>query len=358
MENRKKSKIIFSSVLIVVLLIAAGWILMQGKKDKSDKVDEKTSATSSRIQVINGITNIVLSPSEQSESGITTIKLTQTLNQAQMIAYGYVVSIQDLSKDVQSFEAGKAQLAKSKESFSISQNNYERTKNLYDKKLASEQDFQSSQAAFLSDQADVNSASANLNSLRSSIVEQWGDKLSKWIFDGSPELQRLLNLDETLIQISLPNVEMSNQIPDEIIIQSPSESNKKITCRFVSAGHLANAQFQTKTLYYVVRGASLSSGMNVKAFLPSGGKLSGVVVPSESVLWYQGKAWVYGENLPNKFIRVQINTGNPSGSGFFIPQNKGTINPGVKIVKSGAQLLLSEELTPAQGRQTSEGDND
>ena len=359
MNTNKKSKIVSYFLIFIFLFAAAGWYLTQSRSDKKDKDNEKNSAeSSSRIQVENGVTTIDLSPSEQANSGITTTKLIQTLHQVQLAAYGSVVSIQDLAKDVQSFEADKAQLAKSKENLLISQKNFERIKSLYEKNLASEQDFQTEQAAFLSDQADVNSASSNLSSQKSSILEQWGNELSKWIFTGSSSLQNLLELKEELIQISLSPEETNIITPLNIFIQSPSDNNSKISCRYISAGHLANAQFQTKTSYYIAHGSSLSGGMNVKAFLPVGKNLNGVIVPASSMVWYQGKAWIYAEQFPNKFIRVEIDTDNPVDDGFFIPNNKGIVNPGVTVVKNGAQLLLSEELAPAQGSQSGGGDND
>ncbi len=359
MLNIKKLKIAVFSIAILILLSFVTWYFIQSRNPKPDKAGEKDSLrVSSRIQVENGITTINLSPSEQANSGITTTKLNQTLHQAQLAAYGSVVSIQDLSKDVQNYEADKAQLAKSKESLLISRENYERAKSLYEKNLASEQDFQASQSAFLSGKADVNSALSNLSSQKSSILEQWGNNLSNWIFNGSSSLQRLLTLNDVLIQISLPPYAMNIKTPTIVFIQPPSGAGSRISCRFVSAGHLANAQFQTKTLYYIVSDASLSGGMNVKAFLPIGKNLTGVVVPASSIVWYKGKAWAYAEQFPNKFVRVEIDTDNPVDEGFFVPGNNGNINPGETVVKNGAQLLLSEELTPAQGKQSSEGNND
>ncbi|MHB8854798.1 MAG: hypothetical protein ACYC6P_15765 [Ignavibacteriaceae bacterium] len=367
MLNNKKSKIVVSSLIILVLLASVAWYFIQSQNDKTDKAAAKKSSieSSPSVQVVDDVTTIDLSPSEQSESGITSFILNQTLHQAQLTAYGTVVSIKDLAKDAQNFEAAKAQLAKSKENLLISQKNFERTKSLYDKNLASEQDYQTSQAAFLSDKADMNSAQTNLNSLKSSILEQWGDELSKWIFNGSSSLQNLLEIREELIQISFSQEGLNTKIPESIFIQptyqnemSPSENGKNISCRFVSAGHLASSQFQTKTLYYITSDASLNSGMNVKAFLPVGKKLNGVIVPDSSIIWYQGKAWIYVEKFPNKFFRVEIDIDNPVGKGFFVPESKGIINPGVTVVKNGAQLLLSEELAPAQGKQSGGGDND
>lgn len=364
MKMQIKSKVVLSSFIFVILITVACWFFSEGsfriqnRSDKPDKVAAKNSSqTSSRVQVVNGAATIELSPPEREQSGITTIKLSQTLHQAQLTSYGTVVSIHDLSKDVQNYEADKAQLARSKESLLISQKNYERVKSLYEKTFASEQDYQTSQAAYLSDKADMNSAQSNLTGLESSIVEQWGTGISKWIFTGSASLQRLLALDNSLIQISLPPNEMNAKIPEQIFIQPSLDNNLKISCRFVSSGNLANAQFQTKTLYYIAS-SSLSGGMNVKAFLPVGKNLAGVMVPSESIVWYQGKAWIYVEKFPDKFIRVEVDTDNPADGGFFVPRNDEIINYGATVVKNGAQLLLSEELTPAQSSQGGGGDND
>ncbi len=355
MSIKRKLNIVFY-LLTFIFLFIAGLYLFQRGNDKKDKVNIP-SISSSHIQMEDGMTIIELNPMEMANSGITTIKLIQTKHQAQLTAYGTVVSIQDLSKDVQSYEADKAQLAKSEESQLISQNNYERTKSLYEKKLASEQDFQTAQASFLSDQADVSSAQSYLSSLRSLIVEQWGNEISRWIFNNTNTLKNLLELKEELIRISFSSNEQNIRTPENIFIQSPS-SNKRILCRFISEGHLTNSQFQTKALYYIASNSTLSGGMNIKAYLPIGRNLPGVIVQDSSIIWYQGKAWVYKEISSNKFIRAAVSVNNPVDDGFFVPNNKGLIIPGVTIVKNGAQLLLSEELIPTQGSQSDGGDND
>ena len=125
MSINRKSKIVFYFIAFIILF-AAGWYLIQSRSDRPDKIAAKDSTeTSSRIQVVGGITTIELSKEEQENSGITIIELKQVKHQAQLTAFGSVVSIQDLSKDVQSYESDKAQFAKSKESLLISQKNFE-----------------------------------------------------------------------------------------------------------------------------------------------------------------------------------------------------------------------------------------
>lgn len=366
MKINKNFKIILSVLILIGLVVSAALIFKPKERVTTDKKrDSRINSSSSKIS--DGITTIDLSESKIANSGITAIKLVPKLHRAQLIAYGSVISVKELANDVRNFTSGKARLAKAEENLLISQKNFERTKSLFESKLASEQDFQSSQAAFLSDRADVNSARSDLNSLKSSITEQWGNGISQLIFSGispqgnySEELQRILSIEDKLVQVSLPNQEAGIKFPYKIYVQSVSGSPVKILCRFVSTAYRANLQFQTSTLYYLTSDASLNAGMNVKVFFPVGEKLKGVFVPASSVIWYQGKAWVYVEMSSNKFTRVEINTDDQSGADYFIPANSGVINPGVTVVKDGAQLLLSEELKPQPGAKTGGdgGDND
>ncbi|HWT28047.1 MAG TPA: hypothetical protein VN084_00940, partial [Methylophilaceae bacterium] len=65
------------------------------------------------------------------------------------------------------------------------------------------------------------------------------------------------------------------------------------------------------------------------------------VIPNDAVVWYGGKAWVYRQESPERFVRQPIETDHETGNGWF---NTGLIKPGDALVTSGAQLLLSEEF--------------
>ena len=335
--------------LSIVLLASTSLVYSQSGEVKPEgKYNNEQKSSNTGVEVENGTTSVILSEAERINSGIIASKLLKTMHRAQSVAYGYVVPVNDLSGDFQNYASAKSQLAKSQENLSISEMNYDREKSLYENKLASRQDYLNSKAAYLSDKADVNAAQSNLTSIKSRITEQWGKTISGWIFNGSPDLTGLLSLKEALIQISLPNENKEIEIPRKIRILPPFNSDKTINCEYVSTGHLANSQFQTITLYYITSAASLNGGMNLKAFLPSGKELAGVIVPSSSIVWYRGESWVYVEKPGNKFTRIEIKTVNPLKSGFFVSETTGIIKPGSKVVTKGAQLLLSEELMPAQ----------
>lgn len=341
-------------LFFIIQFIVGGAIYSQSRNTNKNSQEK----TSSGVEGMSKLPAVYLSPKEQSNSGITITKLVLTSEREQLIAYGSVVSIQDLSNDAQNYETAKAQLAKAEADLLVSQKKYERIKSLYKKNLESLQDYQTSQAAYLSDKANVTSSQSDLTDIKSKIIEQWGGAISKSIFSDSNLIQNLLSLNEVLVQVSLPADENNIEIPSRIFIISPQNKRKRITCQFVSVAHLANAQFQTRTLYYVTKSALLSGGMNVKVYLPIGKKLTGVVVPFASIIWYQGKAWSYVRIDNNKFIRVEINTGNQSERGFFLAQNKGKLKQGAEVVTKGAQLLLSKEVFSAHKSSTEEGDED
>lgn len=341
-------------LIIIILFTAAGCTYSQ---NSSNKRDVKSEINYSQGKAEKGTSVIDLSREELDRSGIVTERLKGTTYKAGLSVYGSVVPMGNLLDDFKNYETAVAQLAKSKADLSISQKNYERLKNLYEKKLASQQDYQISQGSYLSDKSTVSSAQANLIGIKSEIVEQWGNGISKIILNDSARLQNILSLKETLVQISLPPGEMNIKIPDKIFVLSP-QNNKTIICRLISIGHLANLQFQTKTLYYATSNTSLSGGMNVKALLPEGKELKGVIVPSSSIVWNAGKAWAYVKVGGNKFNRVEIDTGNPVEAGFFVPLKNGILTSGNYVVTKGAQLLLSKELLPSQKNSLGDEDND
>lgn len=66
-----------------------------------------------------------------------------------------------------------------------------------------------------------------------------------------------------------------------------------------------------------------------------------MIVTSEAIVWYGGKAWVYHKQSAERFMRRQVSTENETSDGWF---NKGALKAEDEVVVSGAQLLLSEEF--------------
>jgi hypothetical protein len=71
--------------------------------------------------------------------------------------------------------------------------------------------------------------------------------------------------------------------------------------------------------------------------------MHGAVIPGSATVWWQGKVWAYVQSAPDRFSRREVSTQIPAGDGWFVT---GGFSQGDKVVVSGAQQLLSEELRP------------
>ena len=72
----------------------------------------------------------------------------------------------------------------------------------------------------------------------------------------------------------------------------------------------------------------------------SGEKEKGVIVPRDALVRHEGRAFVYVQTTDETFQRFEVGLRHPLATGWFTDELK----PGVKVVISGAQQLLSEEL--------------
>lgn len=85
-------------------------------------------------------------------------------------------------------------------------------------------------------------------------------------------------------------------------------------------------------------------GLAVTAYLPfPGASRQGFKVSAAAVVRLSGKAYVYVQAAPDRFVRREIKVESPVDSGYFVT---GRLAAGDRIVVTGAQTLLSEEFKP------------
>ena len=168
---------------------------------------------------------------------------------------------------------------------------------------------------------------------------RWGEVVAGWIEGNSPQLNALLMHRLFLLQVTSTTAEPF-AAPKQAIVQFADGTHS--TGRFASVIPQLDPRLQTPSLLYVIKPhPDLVPGINLTVFLPSGSEQSGVVVPSTAVVWLQGNAWCYIEEVPGKFARTLVQTDNPNAQGWFVTQG---ISRGARVVTSGAQTLLSEEF--------------
>ena len=196
-----------------------------------------------------------------------------------------------------------------------------------------------------------------LKNLIANTKLQWGEQLAGLAFEDlvfknkpPPHLANLVSQKNVLIQISLPLSSNTPKAGDSVRVTPLNETVAPIQAIYVSPATQSDSNGFGKTFYYSAPADLLRIGMRVNVVTESSTKTSasGVVIPSNAVVWYAGKAWAYFKNGQDKetvqFIRKPISTDTEIDSG----KNSGWFNQGIdensEVVISGAQLLLSEEF--------------
>lgn len=86
---------------------------------------------------------------------------------------------------------------------------------------------------------------------------------------------------------------------------------------------------------------ALRPGLSVTAYLEvPGAARRGVVVPASAVVRQSGNAWVYAQTSDDQFARRLVVLEEPADQGWFTR----SLQPGDRVVTTGAQALLSEEF--------------
>jgi multidrug efflux pump subunit AcrA (membrane-fusion protein) len=342
MELRRGSGKLLGLVAIIALGLLLVWGFVIGRNQAAVEGDRFRAVKAPlRVTADNGATVITIDEETQRHSGITSDVLTATPHQQQIRAYGTVLDIARLTELSNRYASAQAQVQTAQAKVALSRMEFNRATKLYnDQRAVSEAQMQSAEAAFATDQANLMAAQAQARSLTAQAYQDWGSVIGKSLIDGSPTIERLIERQDFLLQITLPPGVMLAPAPLTASIESGKDTRAEIT--FVSPATHIDPKIQGISFFYVAPANSgVLPGMNVLAFLPTGKTVDGVTVPASAVVWWQNRAWVYQRTGPNKFVRVEIDTDLPAPGGGYIVGNM----PGdVQIVTGGAQLLLSEEF--------------
>lgn len=350
-----------SIALLLLLTAAAGlaWFLVNGHRAE-DRPQAANTRPESRVATVNGVTAVALSPALQLQSDLRTETLQASKYRPQTSAYGIVVDIQPLLDLHARYGIAAGQLAVARAAESASKGEYQRLRllNQADQNV-SDKDTQAAEARWISDQAQVRAALTALANLKSLARAQWGERLSVLVTAAAPgPFSALLDGRERLLQVTLPlNVEPSS--PPPTVLVHNGGVGRVLSARLVSASPQSDPRVQGTTFFYRLPARTTRIGMRLPVDFPLPGALrQGVVIPLAAVLWYGNQSWVYLQIDPEHFIRRAVATNTPAPGGYF----ETGLQPGQKVVVTGAQLLLSQELQPQLGTGAQaggdEGDDD
>lgn len=328
-------------ILIFTLLTLT---FLGGCKNPFNKDDENRQAQAKKspaqISTENGQTVLTLDSLTQNRLGLEVTTLTATVTRAQAAFPAIVLSVQDLTASRDAYIAAQTQVQKAHVEAELAHKEYTRLKTLFEENQnISEKSLQSAEATLRTNEADVRSGEQQLT-LRESVARQeWGSVAAKWAVQGSPELQRILDQSEVLVQMTMPSGPTYGA-PKTISLEIPGGTRTEAI--FVSAFPRIDPRIQGMSFLYLAHAQlGLTPGVNLLAHLSVGNPMKGLIVPTSALVWSEGKAWVFQQTAADHFTRRAVPTDVAVERGFFVADG---FSPGDKLVVQGAQALLSEEL--------------
>jgi hypothetical protein len=346
-----------ASRTVLTLAAIQVWTLMLGCKDRPDHDDEKqaakTASAPAQITVQNGRIVLSLDAQSQNRLGIAMVALSETSVRAQFTAPAVVLPVQELANLRSGYVAAQAQLEKARANLDVAGKEYQRLKILYqDNQNASAKALEAAEGTMQTDKADVSAAQQQLGLQASFVHQQWGAAVAEWATDNTATLERVLSLQEMLVEVTIPP-DRESPPPPAISLEMPT--GERASASFASSFPRVDPRIQGRTFLYITPARSgLIPGVNLVAHLATGKPMHGFVVPESAIVWSEGQAWVYREVAANQFSRLAAATDTPVENGFLITKD---FSPGDRVVVRGAQALLSEELL-LQGQGAAAPDTD
>jgi hypothetical protein len=340
-----RSRIPARIVWLSIAGLAAGvlvWGFLAGNAERVREAErERPVEAPLRVASVGGEPTVTLTEDEITRAGVEVIELEETEYPVQLKAYGTTLDLAPLVELSNGYASARAELQTARARLTASRTAAERARRLYDdQQNMSLAELQTAQAAFEVDQANVAAGEATVENLASTARQQWGAELGRALVGRTQELLRLLEMDEVLVQVTLP--------PGESLDQPPEAATARITdtmsaaLRYVSRAPRTDPRIQGVSFFYTAAAeGALLPGMSVTVLLDAGETISGAVVPADSVVWTQDRAWAYFRSGERSFARREVPVDRPAvGGGYFVAG----LTDAVYVVRQGAQLLLSEEF--------------
>jgi len=205
------------------------------------------------------------------------------------------------------------------------------------------------------DKAKLKAADQQVANIRLHTQAKWGKVLSLWFLDEpAPYTNMLKTLNRPVYLIYLP---ASYTPPITSVFVHPFSLREKAqAAQLISAAatYSTHQQATGSAFFYLSDQAEEAYHPRVTTWLPlNEGTQSGVIIPASAIVWHLGQAYVYLQIDDELFARVKITQKTGLGTdSYFIQQ---TLQEGVILVISGAQMLLSEEF---RGQIPAEDDDD
>ncbi|UMY17343.1 efflux RND transporter periplasmic adaptor subunit [Methylobacterium organophilum] len=292
-----------------------------------------------RTAIEGGRVVVSLNAEEQARAGIETETRRPQAHRIEIQAYGSVLDLARVTELTNAYASAKAQLQTAEARAEVSQAAILRAKSLGP--YATQVQVETAEGTYRTDQAALAAAQSQLRTLAATAQQEWGPVIGKAIVERAPLITRLIERTDFLVQVTLPPGESLKGRPDVAFAEVPPQS-ERVALRYVSPATRTDQRIQGVSLFYIVSGDSgLLPGMSTLAFITIDRAATGILVPEEAVVHWQGGAWFYRSLGEGGFARHPLRPDAQASADSFIVED---LDGETGIVLKGAQTLLSEEL--------------
>ena len=326
------SKVILGLLAGLALGAAITWTVMKHHEPGEEtKPEEKTEE--SHVVHTNGQTFLKLDKEAQTHIGLKLAPAEAAVLKPEIKGYGRVLDPAPLAALLVESASARAALEASAREF-------ERLKVLHTQdQNVSTRALESAEAAAKRDQILVQGVDLKL-------AATWGKSVAS-----QPDLpafiRSLAALETTLVRIDLSLGEALTNAPIGGRIAALSAADMLINAEFLGPAASADPQTQAQGFLFLLKKTPLLPGAAVVGWLTLPGEPEeGVLVPRSALVRHEGEVFVYVQVSDELFEKKEIELDHPLSGGWFVAEG---LKKGERIVVSGAQQLLSEELKGEMG---------
>jgi hypothetical protein len=315
---------------IIVGLFAGGvgvWLLLHKSEHESEEEKEAVKPESYVRHTTNGESFLQLDEKARQNAGLKIAVLVEAELAPEIKAFGRVLDPSPLTASLMEMATTQAALeASGKEA--------ERLKVLF------AQGQNASARALETAEAIVKRDRIAMEGVQLRLLTTWGKPIVE-----HPNLdvfiRSLAAQENSLVRVDVSASVKMERPPIAARLALLSAPDAPVAAEFLGGAVSTDPQTLGRGFLFLVKGQALGVGVPVNAWLSFPGKPEkGVILPREAIVRHEGEAFVYEQTGPDTFARKAVELHHPLTAGWFTDELKA----GAKVVVSGAQQLLSEEL--------------
>jgi hypothetical protein len=268
------------------------WGFLEGREELAVEAErERPVKAPLRVSNANGRPVITIDSDTQQRNGIETMLVAPVPYREEVRAFGMVLDLARLTDLSNSYINAETQVQTTQARLAASKVAFDSAQSLIKSQLQTSASLAQAKATFLADQAAVAAAESQVRTLSATAYQEWGPVLGKSLVERSETITRLIERQDSLLQVTLPPGTTMPKPPAEATIEIGKGTRAAIA--FVSLATRADPKIQSVSFFYTTPAESGAlPGMNVLAYLPTGTSADGVQVPASAIVWWLAPGYI------------------------------------------------------------------